>query len=129
MYEFLGFLNIALVATITAPYWLGRLNRYVLKIRHPAFLAFMKFLRKIHKWLACLLLVSIAVHGYLALGKISLNTGSTAGTAFLITAALGFLFYKLKKKGLFKAHKTMALLAVMIAATHILIPKIFHFFI
>ena len=129
MYEFLGFLNVALVTVITAPFWLGRLNKYVLKIKHPYFAALMKILRKVHKWAAVLLLLSIGVHGYLALGKKSLNTGSAAATAFLITAAFGFLFYKLKQKGLFKAHKTMALLAVLIAAAHILIPKIFHFFI
>lgn len=129
MYETLGTLNIILVIVITAPYWLTKINKYIVKTKAPWFKDLVSILRKMHKWLAALLLVSIVTHGYLALGRITLNTGIITATLFFITALLGLAFFLLRKKQLFKLHKLFALLAILMIVAHRILPGIMHRFV
>ena len=123
MYKFLGYLNIALIVVITAPYWLRKLNEWFFHTKKPGFQKLLKGLRRLHKPLALLLLVDVALHGYLALGGFRWHTGTVAALGFLLTALFGLLFYLRKKPALLKWHKALALLSVLLVAIHLLWPN------
>ena len=80
-------------------------------------------LRVVHKPLGIAILVLAIVHGILALGALRLHTGTIAGIMLIATAALGGSFYLLKKKPLFIAHRTMALLFVLFVLVHLIFPS------
>lgn len=126
-YKILGFINIALVVIITAPYWLRVLNTKLFHIKQPWFQKLLKVLRPLHKILAFVLLASIGVHGYLALGAFQLHTGTLAAAAFLLTAVMGILFFFLHKGGLLKAHRALVLISIILVAVHLLFPKLLSF--
>ena len=108
MYKWLGYMSIALIVLLTAPYWLRTLNGWTIKTKDKRFFNLLKFLRKLHKPLGIALALIAFCHGYLALGALRLHTGVLAYAGFILTAAVGFLFFIKKKKKLFKAHKTLA---------------------
>ncbi len=121
MYRTLGIINVLLVITITAPFWLRYLNRYVFHSDSPAFKKLIKILRKIHKPLGVLLVLSAVAHGYLALGTLRLHSGTILWGMILITAALGGAFYRKKKAVFFIWHKRAALAVVLLVLAHILL--------
>ncbi len=128
MYQVLGYLNIALLVVITAPYWLKKLNLWLFHWKGKGFQATLKFLRKLHKPLGLALVLLAILHGYLALGTLRLHTGSLAWIILLVTVALGGAFYRLKKAPLFKWHKAFALLVVLFTAIHLLVPGLLSAF-
>ncbi len=122
MYRILGYVNVALLVIITAPYWLKKLNLWLFHWKGRAYQQTLKFLRKLHKPLGAALVLLAMVHGYLALGSFRLHTGSLAWIMLLITASFGFAFYRLKKAKLFKWHKAFALVVAAFTAIHLLLP-------
>lgn len=122
MYKLFGLLNIALVVVLLSPFVARHINQGFIHSNSAGFGKLMKILRALHKPAALLLLASIVVHGWLALGALRLHTGTLAGAAFFITALLGLLFFLLHKAGLLKAHRAMALVAVLMTAVHLLFP-------
>ena len=123
MYKILGYINVALVVIITAPYWLRTLNKWTIKTKDKRFLDTIKFLRKLHKPLGIALALIIAWHGYLALfGTIRLHTGLLAYIGFLLTVTAGGIYYRKKGKQLFKLHKTLALVSMLLVILHLLWP-------
>lgn len=125
MYRLLGYLNAALFIIITSPYWLRRLNQWIL--HNAGVMKLIKPLRKMHKPLAALLIVSAAAHGYLALGTLRLHTGTLVFSVLLATGVLGLAFYKKKRPSLFKWHKGMALAAGILIMLHILVPGALYY--
>lgn len=122
MYQILGYVNVALLVIITAPYWLKKLNLWLFHWKGKAYQQAIKFLRKLHKPLGIALVLLAILHGYLALGTFRLHTGSLAWIMLLITAVFGGAFYRLKKAPLFKWHKAFALIVVLFTALHLLLP-------
>ena len=126
MYQFLGFLNIALFITVTSPYWVRQLNKWFFHSKTPGFTRLLKTLRALHKPLALGLLVSVTAHGYLALGGFRLHTGSILGAALATTALFGLLFYRTKKPVFLKVHRACALAVVLFLAIHLLFPSLIY---
>lgn len=123
MFSFLGWLNVVLLGIIIAPYILVFINKKFIKTKHSSFRALLKFLKKLHKPLGLLLLILALVHGYLALGRIALHTGSVLFVTIFIAASLGGSFYKLKKRPLFTWHKRMAFIVIVFLLLHIFYPN------
>ena len=127
MYRILGYLNVTLFIVVTSPYWLRRLNQWMLHIRGADIQKVLKPLRSLHKPLAACLAVLAAIHGYLALGAPRLHTGSIVWIAVLLTAGLGYAFYKKKTPSLFKWHKGMALTVALLIALHLIAPGALYY--
>ncbi|MDY0235639.1 MAG: hypothetical protein RBR71_06395 [Gudongella sp.] len=123
MYSFLGWLNVVLLGIIASPYLLNAINKHFIKTKNTRFREFLKLLRSFHKPLGIILLVIAPIHGLLALGRISLHTGSLLYLVIFITALLGWIFYKLKKRPFFIWHKRMAFLVVAFLLLHLLFPN------
>ncbi len=124
MYKILGYINIALVVIITAPFWLRTLNKWTVKTKDKRFLDLIKFLRKLHKPLGIALALIVAWHAYLALfGTFRLHTGLLAYVSFLATVTVGGIYYRKKGKTLFKVHKTLAMVSVSLVLIHLLWPN------
>lgn len=122
MYAFLGWLNVFLFAVMTAPFWLRVLNTHLFHIKKGAYFAVIKALRAVHKPLGGIILAIAFVHGYLALGSFRLHTGTLLWIAAAVTAALGFSFYRLKKKALLFWHRWMALVVICLMLLHLIVP-------
>lgn len=121
MYAILGWVNVGLVAVMLLPFALRVLSGKGKK--SAAYIKTSKFLRTLHKPLGVVLLVSAAVHGFLALGVLRLHTGTIAGALLLITVALGAVFFTSRKKGVFAWHKTAALVFVILLLVHLIAPS------
>jgi cytochrome b561 len=123
MFSFLGWLNVALLAIIVMPYVLNLINKHFLKTKKKEFREFVKVLRSFHKPLGVMLLIIAPIHGLLALGRISLHTGTLLYVVILFAALLGASFYKLKKRTLFLWHKRMGFLILIFLFLHLLYPN------
>lgn len=123
MYSLLGWLNVVLLGIIVAPYVLNFINKYIIKTGSTNFRKFVKILRKLHKPFAVILVLIAPIHGLLALGRISLHTGSLLYLVIFIAALLGGSFYKLKKKSLFTWHKRVAFLVIIFMLLHLFFPN------
>ncbi|MFV0414372.1 MAG: hypothetical protein ACK5L3_14095, partial [Oscillospiraceae bacterium] len=104
------------------PYLLRKLNQWFFHSKSALYFRSIKFLRTLHKPVGAILLVVIAVHGWLALGSFTFHTGTFAAIAFLLTGLLGLLFFLRKKPGLVKAHRIFALCSVLLVAFHLAAP-------
>jgi len=127
MYEVLGWLNVAFLALMTAPYWLRFLNSRFLHVKGGAYAQIIKVLRKVHKPLGIAILLIAVLHGYLALGALRLHTGTILWTTLFITAGFGSLFYFTKKKPLFVWHKRLVLIALALLLLHLLYPSAVYY--
>ena len=123
MYAVIGWINIVALVVMTSPYWLRLINKYVFKNKNKALVRAAKALRAIHKPLGLVLVAAVIVHGFLALGTLRLHTGTLAAIMLIVTVALGGTFYFLKKKPLLVAHRTMALLLVLLVLVHLIFPS------
>ena len=124
MVKFLGYLNIGLLAVVLAPYLVRKLNQWFIHSKGPGFGKLMKVLRALHKPAAVLLVASVVLHGWLALGGFRLHTGTVAAVGLLLTALCGLLFYLLRKPPLLVAHRVLALVSVVLIAVHLLFPSL-----
>ena len=127
MIKFLGLINILLVSVLTSTYWLPRLNRHTLRIIRAGYQSLIGFLRKIHKPLGFVLQVTALAHGMLALGKLSLHTGSVMWIVIFLTSLLGGALYRKRKPALFKWHRRFALLVVLLMLLHLFAPNALSF--
>ncbi|OJV66819.1 MAG: hypothetical protein BGO41_05225 [Clostridiales bacterium 38-18] len=123
LYELLGFINVALIVALTAPYWLRMINKVVFKNKNKEIVKLIKPLRKLHKPMGLTILVLAPLHGYLALGGLRPHTGSLVGIMATITIILGGSYFFTKKKAIFKWHKMAALITVILLAVHLLFPS------
>ncbi len=123
LYEFIGFINVALIVALTSPYWLRLINKVLFKNKNKDIVKLIKPLRKLHKPMGLAILVLAPFHGYLALGGLRPHTGSLVGLMATITILLGGTYFFTKKKAIFKWHKVAALLTVILLAVHLLFPS------
>ena len=127
MYAVLGILNIALLAVMTAPFWLRVLNERTLRLKGGTYAKVIKILRTVHKPLGVAVLLIAAIHGYLALGTVRLHTGTLVFLAVLVTASLGISFYRSKKKQLFLWHRRMVLVVIVLLLVHLNFPNAVYY--
>lgn len=120
MYKILGWTNAIVTLILLLPFSL----QAILKKKEGALYSITKFLRKAHRVLGILILITIAVHGIMALGSFSLHTGTIAGIAFVVTALVGMLFVLMKKKQIYKTHRILAFIYVCIVIVHLLMPSL-----
>lgn len=122
-YVNLGWINLIVIGVLVSPYVLNFLNRKFFKTKNKTYKKVLKFARKVHKPLALLIVILAPIHGYMALGTLfRLHTGTLLYLSILITAIFGGLFYRLKKRKLFKLHKAMALVTVIVFLVHFYFP-------
>ena len=126
-YSLLGWLSVIVFGVVLSPYLLNLLNRKVLKTKNKTFFKVVKFLRSLHKPFGIALIVLGVVHGYMALGRVSLHTGTLFYISILITGILGGSFYRLKKRELFIWHKRMAAVAVVLFLLHFFFPSAMYY--
>jgi hypothetical protein len=127
MYSILGWLNVVILGILVTPYILKYLNKNILKSNSNGIRNTIKFLRRLHKPLGLTLAVVALIHGYLALGRLRLHTGSLLYLSIIITAVLGGSFYRLKKKILFTWHKRFALISIIILLIHLFYPNALYY--
>ena len=120
MYKILGWTNAIVTLILILPFALQAISKKKEGVLH----SITKFLRKAHKPLGIVILISVAAHGILALGAFTLHTGTVAGIAFVVAALLGVLFMWLKKKQIFKIHRILAYIYVLIVIMHLLLPSL-----
>lgn len=123
MYAVIGWFNVAFVIIMTAPLWLRLINKRAFHNKNKALAKLTKTLRTVHKPLGIAIVVLAVVHGILALGALRLHTGTIAGIMLIITAVLGGSFYRLKKKPLYIAHRTVALVFALFVLVHLIFPS------
>ena len=121
-YEFLGWSIIVLGVVLLGPYLLFQVNKKFLKTKNKNFTQFLKFLRKVHKPLALVLLVIPPIHAYLALGTLRLHTGTFVYLSMILTATFGALFFSTKKKIYLKCHRYCVILIIITLSIHLLFP-------
>jgi len=128
MYAILGWILVAAVIIMAAPYWL-RIPARIFGIKGAGYKRLIKILRAVHKPLGAALVVIVVVHGFLALGVCRLHTGVIAGAFLIITAAFGGAFFIFKKKRLFMLHRLSALLLSIFVLVHLIFPSaVFYLF-
>lgn len=123
MYSVLGWLNAGILVILLSPFLLNFLNKHLIKTKSKGFRDLIKLLRGFHKPLGIVLAILAPIHGYMALGGFRLHTGTLLYISAFVTAALGGSFYRLKKKELFKWHKRMAAVTVVLLFIHIFFPS------
>lgn len=122
-FRLLGWASIILAVIATSPWWLRKLNSLTFKTKDKRFLNLLKILRPIHKVAGILLALIAAYHGYLGLnGQIKWHTGSLLYLSFFLTAVLGVINYFKKDKRVFKGHKAMSLISMLLFLLHLLEP-------
>lgn len=128
-YRLLGYISLFLLATVTAPWWLRKLNALTVKTKDKRFMAVVKFLRKIHKPVGIALVAIALWHGFSALGTLRLHTGLLAYLALVLTVVLGIIHWRKKDKRVFKGHKVMVVVSAALLALHLLWPgAVWHLF-
>ena len=123
MYSVLGWINVAILGVILAPFALNFLNRKFIKTNSRGYAETVKFLRRLHKPLGAFMAVFALVHGYMAMGGLRLHTGSLLYVSIFATALLGGSFYRFKKRALFQWHKRMALVSFLLLLLHLFYPS------
>jgi drug/metabolite transporter (DMT)-like permease len=124
----LGWINFGLFLFITSPFWINLLGRRVFHAKGPHYVKFLKFIRRAHKPLGVVLLGTAFVHGTIALGGISLHTGLLVALAIAVIVALGVVFFRTRKKAVFKAHRAAALVCLGLLLVHIIFPNLLYMF-
>lgn len=123
MYSILGWLNALLLTLMILPFILVRANKMIFKGKNKGLQTITKLLRKWHKQMGAVLVVTGITHGYLALGGFILHTGILLYLALLATGSMGFLFYRKKKKILLQLHRYLAALVIALLALHLIFPS------
>lgn len=126
MYKILGIANIVLLALVTAPYWVRKMTGILFTKVKLGRTTLMKVLRTLHKPAGVGVLLITLIHGYLALGSFRLHTGTLAGLSVVITVILGVVYSVKRTRALFKAHKLVALITVLLTLLHLIKPDLFY---
>ncbi len=127
MYAVFGWINVVLVALMILPFAMQNMNKMLFKKKSGTYVNVTKFFRKSHRYIGILLLVSIAVHGFLAMGAIRFHTGTVLGALFLGAALFGVIFILAKKKWAFKTHKALAIAFTVFMLVHLLVPSAIYY--
>lgn len=127
MYKLMGWINIALFAIMAAPFWLRSAKGKIIHLTNKKFEKTIQLLRKIHKPLGLAMVALSLLHGYFALGSFRLHTGTLLWLSLFVTAALGFLFYSLKRRALFVWHKRMAVVLFLFLLIHLFFPAAIYY--
>ncbi|WP_051188407.1 hypothetical protein [Proteocatella sphenisci] len=128
MYSILGWLNAVLLTLMVMPFALIRANKMIFKGKNKNIQSLTRMLRKIHKQMGFVLVVTGIVHGYLALGGLRLHTGTLLYLSLLLTGTMGLLFYLKKKKIFLQLHRYFAALVIMLLALHLIFPSALNYF-
>ena len=127
-YKNLGWLNLVIIGVLITPFLLNFLNKNFFKTKNHFYKKIIVFFRKIHKPLGIALLIIPLIHGYMALGTLfRLHTGTLLYISIFITASMGGIFYKLKKKEFFLWHKRMAFITVILFLIHFYFPGALYY--
>ncbi|NLV50075.1 MAG: hypothetical protein GXY20_05210 [Clostridiales bacterium] len=111
----------------TSPFWVRSLGKLLFPKRNAQINKLVRKLRVLHKPLGACLLIVVIIHGYLALGTPRIHTGTLLGLFVLVTVVLGAIFTKLKKPALFKWHRYIAVLTVLLILLHLIAPNALRF--
>lgn len=122
-YRLLGQINGIALIILVLPFALNFMNRKIFRNKNIQIRSLVKFIRKFHKPLGIILIVTGIAHGYMALGSIRLHTGSILYISTILTGALGGSFHRTKKKIFFIWHKRMAFLSVALLLLHYFYPS------
>ena len=109
------------------PYVMRKLNEFFFKKKNGTYISTMRFLRKSHRYLGVLLIASIFIHGWLALGTLMLHTGTILGAFALIMAVFGLIFILAKKRWAYKTHKALAVAFIALLLLHLLVPSALYY--
>ena len=127
MYRLFGWINVALVILMIAPFFVRWLNKKYIK-NDVLKIQLFKY-RVLHKVFGVLLLASIIIHAVLALGTWQWHTGTVLGITAIVTVLAAVSFYTFKKKWLFVLHRVLAVLLILLLLVHLIIPSaIYHIF-
>ena len=127
MYSILGWLNALLLILMILPFILVRANKMIFKGKNKGLQSITKLLRKVHKQMGLVLVVTGITHGYLALGGFILHTGTLLYLSLIATGSMGFLFYRKKKKILLQLHRYLAALVIALLALHLIFPSALYY--
>ncbi len=122
MFQVLGWVNVALLVILYIPYVGTRMNRLWFGGKNESLKSIVRTLRMLHKPAGFALVLVALYHGYLALGRVMLHTGTVLFVFAAITATLGFAFWRIKDKKIFQSHKFFALITGVLFLLHWLAP-------
>lgn len=126
-FRLLGWINAIALTIVLAPFVLNFINRKAFKNKNLGIRKIVSSLRKFHKPLGIILMVTGLIHGYMALGTFRLHTGTILYLSIIITGALGGSFYRTKKRNFFVWHKRMAFLSVALLLLHYFYPSALYY--
>lgn len=125
MYEALGSLSALLFLFLICPFVLNSINKRFYNYQNQNLMKWSKRMRKYHKQAGVLIAIIAIIHGSLILGEFKLHTGFVLYTGILITAILGFSYFKTKKKALYVWHKRMMFVDLVLLIIHLTVPNLF----
>lgn len=129
MFSILGYLSVALLLILVAPYILRIANKKFFK-NNEKIKKIIKELKKIHKPAGILVAILSIIHAYMIFGlKFNLHTGTLVYLSMFITIIFGVLFGYKKKKLFLDMHKTFVLLTVALLAIHLFFPSALYYLI
>lgn len=124
MYRIMGWINVAIVSLMFLNIMLLKMNAQYFKKKDGFLFKYIKLMRKFHKPLGAILLITVVYHGILALGTLQLHTGTILGSIVLLTAIFGIAFQYIKKKQIFTLHKLFASILILLLLVHLVFPSI-----
>lgn len=127
MYAVFGWINVGLVGLMLLPFAMQNMNKLFFKKKDGLYVKITRFFRKAHRYIGVLLLASILIHGFMALGTLRLHTGTVLGALFIAAALFGLTFILTKKKWAFKTHKAFAIAFTAFLLVHLLAPSALYY--
>ena len=121
----LGSLSAILFLFLILPFVLNLINKRFYDYHNQALMKWSKRFRKYHKQAGGLIAIIAIIHGSLMLGEFKLHTGFVLYSGILITAILGFSYYKTKNKSLYVWHKRMMFVDLILLIVHLAVPDLF----
>lgn len=121
----LGSLSAILFLFLILPFVLNLINKRFYDYQNQNLMKWSKAIRKYHKQAGVLIAIVAITHGILMLGEFKLHTGFVLYIGILITAILGFSYYKSKNKSLYMWHKRMMFLDLILLIIHLTVPGLF----
>ena len=123
MYRIFGWINVAVVAVMIAPFVLRWISLRLGKSKQSAVNKCFRFMRRLHKPLGGLLFASALVHAVLVLSGWRLHTGTILGFIVIIISIFGLLFFAVKKKWVVSTHKIFAYILIALVLVHLIFPS------
>jgi cytochrome b561 len=121
MYEILGWINAILLLFMATMFPI----RYLIKNKHNKnVIPIYRVFRKLHPLVGILIIVIGMIHGYLALGRFKIHSGSILITAIVISAIIAYSKDKIKylKRNWRNIHKILGILIIFLFVMHLTFP-------